>query len=126
MKILSLDHLVLTVNDLNTSIDFYCSLLGMKHIQFADNRHALAFGEQKINLHQADKIFQPAAHAPVAGSADLCFIVETPLKQIIAELNAAGVDIFEEPIERTGATGKLLSIYIRDPDLNLLELSNRV
>ncbi|MDH5391607.1 MAG: VOC family protein [Gammaproteobacteria bacterium] len=126
MEILSLDHLVLTVKDINISVDFYCRLLGMKHIQFGDNRHALSFGDQKINLHQADNIFLPAAKRPAEGSADLCFIVGTPIEQIVAELNEADVDIIQGPVERTGATGKILSVYIRDPDMNLLELSNRV
>jgi len=126
MKIQSLDHLVLTVNNIEDSIHFYCEILGMQHIQFADNRHALKYGEQKINLHQKDKIFQPASESPTPGSADLCFIVSTPVNQIISELNENGIDLIEGPLERTGATGNILSVYIRDPDMNLLELSNKI
>jgi len=126
MNVQSLDHLVLTVKDLKATITFYCKHFGMTHIQFGDNRHALKFGDQKINLHQANNIFQPAAATPSAGSADLCFIVDTPVKQVIAELNDAEIAIIEGPVERTGAKGKILSIYIRDPDLNLIELSNYI
>ncbi|MDH5517237.1 MAG: VOC family protein [Gammaproteobacteria bacterium] len=126
MKIQSLDHLVLTVKDLDISIDFYCNRLAMQHIRFADKRHAIAFGEQKINLHQADKIFLPAAGTPTMGSADLCFIVSTPMPQIIEHLNAAGITIIAGPVERSGAQGKIISVYIRDPDQNLLELSNHI
>ena len=124
MEIQSLDHLVLTVNNIENSVQFYCDILGMKHIKFSDNRHALKFGKQKINLHQAGNIFQPAAESPTSGSADFCFIVSTPLEWIINELKLAGVEIIEGPVERTGATGKILSVYVRDPDMNLLELSN--
>ena len=126
MDIQSLDHLVLTVNNIEESIQFYCNILGMQHIQFGDNRHALKFGEQKINLHQADNIFHPSAHSPTSGSADLCFIVDTSIEKVIAELNEAGIEIIEGPVERTGATGEILSVYIRDPDLNLIELSNSI
>ena len=126
MKAQSLDHLVLTVKDLKTSIAFYCDHLGMTHIQFGNNRHALCFGEQKINLHQASNIFQPAATTPTTGSADLCFVVDTPIKQVISELNDAQIAIIEGPVERTGARGKILSVYVRDPDLNLIELSNYI
>lgn len=126
MKIQSLDHLVLTVKDINISIDFYCNLLGMKHIQFGDNGHALIFGNQKINLHQSDNILNPSALSPISGSADLCFIVATPIEQVVTELNEEGIEIIEGPVERTGATGKILSVYIRDPDFNLIELSNSI
>lgn len=126
MDIQSLDHLVLTVNSIEDSIHFYCDILGMQHIQFADNRHSLQFGSQKINLHQVDNIFQPAANLPTSGSADLCFIVETPIQNIISKLSESGINIIKGPVERTGATGDILSVYIRDPDMNLLELSNYV
>lgn len=124
MDIQSLDHLVLTVNSIEDSIHFYCDILGMQHIQFADNRHALQFGSQKINLHQLDNIYQPAADSPTSGSADLCFIAEMSIENIISKLNESGINIIEGPVERTGATGDILSVYIRDPDMNLLELSN--
>lgn len=124
MDIQSLDHLVLTVKDIETSIAFYCDVLGMQHITFGDDRHALKFGEQKINLHQADNIFQPAACTPTPGSADLCFIVNTPLSQVIHEIESNNIKIIEGPVERTGANSKIISIYVRDPDMNLVELSN--
>ena len=126
MKIQSLDHLVLTVNKIEESIHFYSNILGMQYILFGDNRHALKFGEQKINLHQSDNIFQPSAKSPTSGSADLCFIVKTPVEQIVSELSEAGIDIVEGPIKRTGAIGEILSVYIRDPDMNLIELSNKL
>ena len=124
MEIQSLDHLVLTVKDIKASIAFYCDVLGMQHITFGDDRHALKFGSQKINLHQADNIFQPAAKTPAPGSADLCFIVKTPLEQVIRELKNNNFKIIEGPVERTGAINKIISVYVRDPDLNLIELSN--
>jgi len=129
MDIQSLDHLVLTVKDIEASIAFYCDVLGMQHITFGLNqdnrpRHALKFGSQKINLHQADNIYQPAANTPTTGSADLCFIVKTPLVQVIRELENNSVNIIEGPVERTGANNKIISIYVRDPDNNLIELSN--
>lgn len=126
MDIQSLDHLVLTVKNIEESIHFYSNILGMQHIQFGDNRHALKFGEQKINLHQSDNIFQPAAKSPTSGSADLCFIVNTPTEQIVSELSEADINVLEGPVKRTGANGKILSIYLRDPDMNLIELSNQL
>lgn len=126
MNIVSLDHLVLTVRDINITIDFYCKILGMQAIQFGEGRHALGFGKQKINLHQAGKEFEPKAVKPTPGSADLCFITTTPLTDIIKELNTADIHIEEGPVKRTGATGALHSIYLRDPDGNLLELSNQI
>jgi len=124
MDIQSLDHLVLTVKDIKASIAFYRDVLGMQHITFGDNRHALKFGSQKINLHQADNILQPTANSPTSGSADLCFIVKTPLENIMQKLDKHHITIIEGPVERTGASNKIISIYIRDPDLNLIELSN--
>ncbi len=124
MDILALDHLVLTVKNINKTVNFYSSLLGMQHITFGDNRHALKFGSQKINLHQANSIFQPAANTPTPGSTDLCFIVKTPLSQVIQELEKYNIKIIEGPVERTGASDKIISVYVRDPDMNLIELSN--
>jgi len=128
MDIQSVDHLVLTVKDIDASISFYCDVLGMQHITFGPKdkkqRHALKFGSQKINLHQADNIFQPAANTPTPGSADLCFIVKTTLEKTIHVLKENNIEIIEGPIERTGASNKIISIYVRDPDLNLIELSN--
>lgn len=124
MKIHHLDHLVLTVKDLDTTIKFYREALGMQHEVFGDSRHALKFGEQKINLHVSGKEFEPKADLPTPGSADLCFISETPVQEMVEALHRKGITIEQGPIQRTGATQSILSIYIRDPDGNLIELSN--
>ena len=96
----------------------------MRAIQFGDNRNALKFGHQKINLHEAGNEFEPRAENATPGSADLCLVTETDLAQAMAYVQSCNVEIIEGPVERTGATGKLLSFYIRDPDLNLIEISN--
>ena len=124
MKVNRLDHLVLTVADLDATTDFYERVLGMAAVTFKGGRRALAFGTSKINLHQAGHEFEPKAEHPGAGTADLCFIVDEPIEQIQAELISHGVEIEEGPVERTGATGPILSVYLRDPDQNLIELSN--
>lgn len=126
MKIASIDHLVLTVRSIDASCDFYTRHLGMELVLFGEGRKALAFGAQKLNLHEAGREFEPKALRPTPGAIDLCLITETPLAQVIAELETAGVAIVEGPVRRTGATGPLLSVYIRDPDENLIELSNRL
>ena len=124
MKIKQLDHLVLTVKDIDATCRFYAEHLGMEVITFGDNRKALGFGQQKINLHQLGHEFEPRADSPTSGSADLCFLSDTPLDDIITELQQAGIAILEGPVPRTGATGPILSIYLRDPDDNLIEISN--
>lgn len=124
MKIIRLDHLVLTVADPELTCDFYENIMGMKKERFSNGRLALKYGNQKINLHQKGQEFEPKATSPVAGSADLCFIAETGLDTIIQELKDSQVKIIEGPVERTGANGKILSVYIRDPDGNLIEISN--
>ncbi|MDX1416274.1 MAG: VOC family protein [Candidatus Promineifilaceae bacterium] len=124
MHIDSLDHLVLTVKDLQATCDFYARILGMRVVTFGDNRKALSFGEQKINLHQQGKEFEPRAERPTAGSADLCFITSTPMAAIIAHLQANGIVILAGPEARAGARGPLRSVYFRDPDLNLIEVAN--
>lgn len=126
MKIDSLDHLVLTVADLDASIAFYSSALGMEPITFGEGRRALVFGQQKINLHAANAPIQPHARLPQPGSADLCFLTSSPLEAVIAHLNACGVGIEDGPVQRTGATGPIRSVYCRDPDGNLVEIANRV
>jgi catechol 2,3-dioxygenase-like lactoylglutathione lyase family enzyme len=126
VEIRSLDHLVLTVTDVAATAAFYGRVMGMTPVTFAGGRHALAFGSQKINLHQAGREFEPKAERPTPGSGDLCFIVETPLEQVIAHLEREGVAIIEGPVEKTGATGPLRSVYVRDPDGNLIELSNPI
>lgn len=124
MRIDRLDHLVLTVADVESTVDFYSRVLGMEPVTFEDGRRALAFGHSKINLHQAGHELEPKAERAVPGSADLCLITNDPLDQVVAELTAHGVPIEEGPVERTGATGTILSVYFRDPDRNLIEVSN--
>ena len=124
IKIDHLDHLVLTVKDISVTCDFYSRVLGMDIVSFGDRRKALAFGNQKINLHEQGKEFEPKAANPVPGSADLCLITKTPLNEVIAHLQLERVDILEGPVVRTGASGPILSVYIRDPDKNLIEISN--
>ncbi|HBI16259.1 MAG TPA: VOC family virulence protein [Desulfobulbaceae bacterium] len=125
MKIDSLDHLVLTVKDLDVTATFYARVLGMETITFGDGRKALSFGAQKINLHQSGKEFEPKAQHPTPGSADLCLLTSVPLPEVVRHLAVCQVAILEGPVRRTGATGPLLSVYIRDPDMNLIEVSNR-
>ncbi|MDX4008786.1 VOC family protein, partial [Pseudomonas aeruginosa] len=120
MQIDRLDHLVLTVRDIDASIDFYTRVLGMRAVTFGAGRKALAFGAQKINLHQAGGEFEPKAERPTPGSADLCFIVATPLEAVAEQLRQQAVEILEGPVQRTGAGGPILSLYLRDPDLNLI------
>ena len=124
MQIDRLDHLVLTVQNLEVTCDFYRRVLGIRVTAFGDNRRALAFGAHKINLHEYGREFEPKAAHPLPGSADVCFVTDTPLAEVVAHLAACGVPLIEGPVERTGATGKILSVYIRDPDLNLIELCN--
>lgn len=126
MQIDSLDHLVLTVKDINATIAFYEQALGMTSMTFGEGRKALSFGSQKINLHQQGSEFEPKAILPTPGSADLCFITAVPLPEVIQHLAACNIAVIEGPVSRTGATGPLLSIYVRDPDQNLIELANRV
>ena len=124
MNVKSLDHLVLTVRDLPAAIDFYTRALGMTEVTFGAGRKALAFGTQKMNLHVAGREFEPKAEKPTPGSADLCFLTDTPVEQFAAHLAALGITVIEGPVARTGAVGPLLSIYVRDPDLNLIEIAN--
>lgn len=124
IHVTGLDHLVLTVNDIQASLDFYHGLLGLEIITFGDNRKALRLGQQKINLHQAGQLHPPVARHPTPGSADLCLLIQTPLADVINELHLRGLAIVEGPVERTGAHGPLLSLYLRDPDHNLVELAN--
>ena len=124
MQILRFDHIVLTVADIELSCRFYERVLGMRVVTFAGGRKALAFGEQKINLHQRGKEFEPKAHAPTPGSADLCFITATPVADVLAHLEACGVSVLEGPVARTGAVGPITSVYFRDPDHNLIEVAN--
>jgi len=126
MDIERLDHLVLTVADIERSCEFYVQVLGMETVRFGEGRRALAFGEQKINLHQQGREFEPKAANPTAGSADLCFIAGRPMEHILARLAERGVEVEEGPVQRSGATGPILSVYFRDPDGNLIEVANRL
>jgi catechol 2,3-dioxygenase-like lactoylglutathione lyase family enzyme len=118
-----LDHVVLTVADIDATTAFYTSALGMEAVAFG-KRKALRFGEQKINLHQAGKEFEPKAARPTPGSGDLCFITKAPIEEVIAHLKALHHPIELGPVERDGALGAIRSIYLRDPDFNLIEISN--
>jgi catechol 2,3-dioxygenase-like lactoylglutathione lyase family enzyme len=118
-----LDHLVLTTIDRDACIDFYTRVLGMQLDTFAQGRLALRFGSQKINIHERGREYEPKAHLPVPGALDLCFIADRPLDHVIAHLAACNWPIIEGPVERTGATHRLRSVYVRDPDLNLIEIS---
>ncbi|WP_299287658.1 VOC family protein [uncultured Tateyamaria sp.] len=128
-KLHTLDHLVLTVRDIDTTIAFYADVLGMTHLPFqvadGSTRHALRFGPHKINLHQAGAEFVPKADTPTPGSADLCFLTETSLAVWAAHFESTQTHIVEGPVARTGATGPIHSLYVRDPDGNLIEVSTR-
>lgn len=130
MKVTALDHLVLTVADVAATCAFYQAVMGMEVEEFhpADGsvRFALTFGAQKINLHQAGAEFEPKATHVQAGSGDLCFLSDATVSEWIAHLEAQGVEIEDGPVPRTGATGPLVSVYFRDLDGNLIEVSNRV
>ncbi len=119
-----LDHLVLTVENIEQSCVFYSKVLGMSVETFGQGRKALRFGNQKINLHEAGHEFEPKAGKPARGSADMCFIAVTPLTDVVAHLDRLGIPIENGPVRRTGATGPIMSVYIRDPDANLVEISN--
>ena len=124
-----IDHFVLTVRDIGAACEFYTRTLRMEVVTFGNGRKALQFGEfgeHKINLHEAGKEFEPKASRPTPGSGDVCFITRTPLERVIGHLRACDVEILEGPVKRTGARGPIESVYIRDPDGNLLEIANYV
>jgi catechol 2,3-dioxygenase-like lactoylglutathione lyase family enzyme len=124
LEVARLDHLVLSVRDVEATCAFYEAVLGMRAVTFGPGRKALRFGKQKINLHPAGREFEPKADCPTPGSADLCFITELPLEQVVAHLVSCGVRVIEGPVARTGALGPLRSLYFRDPDGNLIEVAN--
>jgi catechol 2,3-dioxygenase-like lactoylglutathione lyase family enzyme len=124
VRIDRLDHLVLTVTSIDATVEFYTQVLGMDVVRFGAGRTALRFGTSKINLHETGREFEPKAQRPTPGSADLCLIVADDLADVMTELTARGIAIEEGPVERTGATGSIVSCYLRDPDQNLIELSN--
>ena len=123
MRVVSLDHLVITVRDMPRTLKFYVDILGMREVTFGDDRKALTYGQQKINLHQFGEEFEPKASRPLPGTADLCFLIDVDLSECIEHLISNDIEILQGPIERTGALGPINSIYIRDPDANLIELS---
>ena len=124
MKIDSIDHVVFTVKDINATCDFYTKVLGMEVVTFGEGRKALAFGSQKINLQQLGRESTLIADKPTSGSADICFVTSAPVSEVIAHLNSCGVRLVGGPVERNGARGMMTSVYFRDPDLNLVEVSN--
>src|SRR5215469_2133753 len=124
MRIERLDHLVLTVADIDRTCEFYTQVLGMEVVRFGEGRTALKFGQQKINLHPADNIPSLVADKPTPGSGDLCFITETPIAEVVQHLGRCGVEIIAGPGPRAGAIGTIQSVYFRDPDQNLVEVSN--
>lgn len=124
IRIDSLDHLVLTVKDISRTCSFYRQVLGMQEISFGGDRKALKFGNHKINVHEYGKEIEPKAEHPMPGSADLCFITPTPIEDVEKHIRTCGINIVEGPVRRAGAKGTILSIYLRDPDGNLIELSN--
>jgi catechol 2,3-dioxygenase-like lactoylglutathione lyase family enzyme len=123
LQISGLDHLVLTVADVERTVAFYERVLGMRPVSFGEGRRALAFGSSKINLHEVGREILPRAAHPVAGSADLCLVTRLPPSQVLAHLEACGVAVEEGPVPRTGALGPITSTYLRDPDGNLIEIS---
>ena len=126
MRIDRFDHVVLTVADIEATIDFYVGVLGMEAVTFAGGRRALRFGRSKINLHKAGHEFEPKAVRPTPGSADLCLIAAEPIAEVEAELAGAGVAVEVGPVRPPAATGTITSVYVRDPDDNLIEISNYV
>ena len=123
MKISKIDHFVLTVKDIEKSCSFYTKILGTETVTFGQGRKAVTFGDQKINFHQVGKELEPRALQPTPGSGDLCFITESPMSEVVSHLHACGVEIIEGPVQRSGAAGPITSIYIRDPDRNLIEIA---
>ena len=123
MYITKLDHLVLTVRDMKAAVKFYTDVLGMEAVQLG-NRKAMQFGDCRINLHQHGDEIHPHAAQPVPGSTDFCLITDIPLEQVINHVASCGIKIITGPVHRSGAAGNILSIYLRDPDGNLIEISN--
>jgi catechol 2,3-dioxygenase-like lactoylglutathione lyase family enzyme len=124
VRVNSIDHFVLAVRDIEAACDFYSRVLGMEVEQPEGSPRALKFGRQKINLHQAGKEFEPKATEPTPGSGDFCLITDVSLKRVVEHLDSCGVELVEGPVTRTGAVGRIESVYFRDPDGNLVEVSN--
>lgn len=119
-----IDHVVLTVQDVDRTVEFYSRVLGMEPVTFAGGRRALSFGRQKLNLHQSGREYEPKALKPAPGAIDLCLITDTPVAEVVEHLKGQGVHIVQGPVAKTGATGPITSVYFRDPDGNLVEVSN--
>jgi catechol 2,3-dioxygenase-like lactoylglutathione lyase family enzyme len=126
MRVLRIDHVVLTVADLETTIAFYQRVLGMTAVSFGEGRRGLAFGDQKLNLHQAGREFEPKARKPTPGAIDLCFTTDVPLEEVAAHLRRHSIEIEHGPVDKVGARRALRSLYFRDPDGNLIEVANEV
>lgn len=126
IRVERLDHLVLTVASIETSLGFYGGVLGMEIVTFGAGRKALRFGSAQINLHERGREFEPKAERVTPGSADLCFLVETPIEDVVADLEKNGIAVALGPVPREGAAGEIRSVYCRDPDGNLVELANRI
>ena len=126
MRVRAIDHVVLTVRDVDRTLSFYQEALGMRPVVFGDGRRALAFGDQKLNLHQAGREFEPKAHVPTPGSVDLCLLTDDPIDDVVAHLRSTGVAVELGPVAKTGARRPLRSIYFRDPDGNLIEVANEM
>src|SRR5438445_4338149 len=124
MKIDCIDHVVLTVKNIDATCEFYAKAMGMEIVTFGEGRKALSFGSQKINLQQLGRESTLKAEKPTPGSADICFITSVSLPDVIAHLNSCGVKLIGGPVERNGARGVMMSVYFRDPDMNLIEVSN--
>ena len=124
MDVVGMDHLVLTVASIEATVAFYRDVLGMRAETFGDGRWALHFGTQKFNLHEAGHEFEPKAARPTPGSVDICLVVATPIGDVVATLGRLGVPVVEGPVDRTGARGPIRSVYLRDPDDNLVELAS--
>jgi catechol 2,3-dioxygenase-like lactoylglutathione lyase family enzyme len=122
VKVDRLDHLVLTVKDIDATCRFYATVLGLASVTFGDHRRALVCGSQRLHLHLAGQEIEPRAHRPTPGGADLCFLTAVSLEDVITHLHDCGVEIILGPVRRTGATGEMMSVYCRDPDLNLIEV----
>lgn len=125
MRVTSIDHVVLTVKDIGKTVSFYTEVLGMEARTFADGRTALHFGAQKLNLHPSSRVLDPNVKHATPGSADICFLVDQPVEEWMQHLARHGVRVILGPVQRTGARGQLRSIYLYDPDENLVELANR-
>jgi len=126
VRVLRIDHVVLTVADVDRTLDFYGRVLGMTAISFGEGRRALSFGDQKLNLHQAGREFEPKAQRPTPGAIDLCLVTDVPLDEVAAHLRSQSVAIEHGPVDKVGARSALRSLYFRDPDGNLIEVSNEV